>query len=562
MADGRGQSQHPDLTDAVQALERRVARLEAQLALATASPTAEAPIATAAPMGEATELSERDFEFEVGQNWLASVGILVLASGVGFTLLLPFPGVPSWLPSAAGGLIAVALAALAARWHQTFALVAGYFRGAAMALCYCAVLRLFFFGAEHALSLQTAAGEALLIAVAAANVAGAVYRRSAWLMAIALVTGFVTLVAIGAPWTVMGGLALLLTAGAWAVVSYEWPWLQLLLIPAGYVTFLLWLVNRPWQGRAVALQSRPVAGAVALLLYALINAAASYRRRTPDGEDAATILSALLNCGIGYGTFLLATSTAPAGLFGSAHAAAAAVFLGIGLAFWQSETSRVSTFLYAMTGYLALSVALARLVSAPNLFIWLSGESLLVVATALWFRSKMIVLGNFFIYVAIVLAYVLVAQRETGISIGLGIVALLTARILGWQAQRLELKTEMMRNAYLISAFVVFPYALYHLVPRAWVPVSWVAMAVAYYGMNLVVRSPKYRWMGHFTLLLTALYTIVVGIFQLAPAYRIASFLVLGTVLLVVSLIFTMVRARRREASAAPPKSPVGVSPV
>ncbi len=64
--------------------------------------------------------------------------------------------------------------------------------------------------------------------------------------------------------------------------------------------------------------------------------------------------------------------------------------------------------------------------------------------------------------------------------------------------------------------------------------------------MNLVVRSPKYRWMGHLTLLFTALYVIVIGIFQLAPAYRIASFLVLGTVLLVVSLIFTWVRARKR----------------
>jgi hypothetical protein len=104
----------------------------------------------------------------------------------------------------------------------------------------------------------------------------------------------------------------------------------------------------------------------------------------------------------------------------------------------------------------------------------------------------------------------------------------------------------MMRNAYLGSAFIVFPYSLYHLVPRAFVSVAWVGVAVAYYLMNLIVRSPKYRWMGHLTLLLTALYMIVVGIFQLAPALRIASFLILGTVLMVVSLLFTMARARRR----------------
>ena len=48
------------------------------------------------------------------------------------------------------------------------------------------------------------------------------------------------------------------------------------------------------------------------------------------------------------------------------------------------------------------------------------------------------------------------------------------------------------------------------------------------------------------TLLLTLLYVLVVGLTQLSPTYRIISFLVLGTVLLVVSLIFTQVRARRK----------------
>ncbi len=110
-----------------------------------------------------------------------------------------------------------------------------------------------------------------------------------------------------------------------------------------------------------------------------------------------------------------------------------------------------------MTGYFALSVAIARLVPVPDCFIWLSGESLLVVATALWFRSKLIVVGNFFIFVAIVVAYMAVATSESGISIGFGVVALLTARILRWQQERLELKTEMMRNAYLASAFVGLP---------------------------------------------------------------------------------------------------------
>ena len=131
-----------------------------------------------------------------------------------------------------------------------------------------------------------------------------------------------------------------------------------------------------------------------------------------------------------------------------------------------------------------------------------------------------------------------------------GVVALVTARLLNWQRDRLELKTELMRNAYLVSALVVLPYALYHLVPGAYVGFAWVGVALFYYGMNLIVRNPKYRWMGHATLLFTAFYLGIVGINRLGPLHRILSFLFLGTVLLIVSLIFTRARSRNQSAVA------------
>ncbi|MBA4071957.1 MAG: hypothetical protein C0497_09010 [Gemmatimonas sp.] len=543
MTDGRVHVSDPALAETLRSIEWRLARLEARLELAP--PDGASDHEAGSPDQGA---GEQDLEFVVGQNWLASVGVLVLTCGVGFALLLPLAGLPPFVPSLAGGAVALVLLALAFRWHTTFALVAGYFRGAGMALLYFSVLRLFFFGAEHVLSVESMAGRLLLVAIVAANIAIALHRQAAWLAALALLTGFVSVVAIGTPGVVFVGVTVLLAIGAWAAVTRGWPWLQLLLIPAGYTAHLLWLINRPWQGRAVELASRPVAGAYVVLAFVLINAMASLRRRDRDEESLATILAVLLNCGMGYLLFVLATMGGAPARFGPAHLAAAAVFLGLAIAFWKHVRSQITTFFYAMTAYLALSIALAKLVPVPELFIWLSAESLLVVATALWFRSKLIVVGNFFVFLGIVVAYMVVAaSAESGISIGLGVVALLTARILRWQQERLDLRTELMRNAYLASGFVIFPYATYHLVANAWVPVSWVGVAVAYYVMNLVVRSPKYRWMGHLTLLLTAFYMIVVGIFQLGPAYRIASFLLLGTVLLIVSLIFTMVRARRRE---------------
>jgi uncharacterized membrane protein len=129
----------------------------------------------------------------------------------------------------------------------------------------------------------------------------------------------------------------------------------------------------------------------------------------------------------------------------------------------------------------------------------------------------------------------------------------MSARILNWNKDRLELKTELMRNAYLTGALLVFPYALYHLVPGRYVALAWVGVALGYYVWSLVAKNRKYRWMGHATLLLTTGYVAVVGTRGLEPVYRIVSFLVLGTVLLIVSLSFTRWQSRARAKSAEPP---------
>jgi uncharacterized membrane protein len=113
-----------------------------------------------------------------------------------------------------------------------------------------------------------------------------------------------------------------------------------------------------------------------------------------------------------------------------------------------------------------------------------------------------------------------------------------------------------MRNAYLVGAWLVFPYALYHLVSGKYVGLAWVGLALSYYALNWIVQNQKYRWMGHATLLLTLCYVVVVGTSRFEPVYRVLSFLVLGTVLLIVSLVFTRLRKR---AVAATERSTLNV---
>jgi uncharacterized membrane protein len=110
-----------------------------------------------------------------------------------------------------------------------------------------------------------------------------------------------------------------------------------------------------------------------------------------------------------------------------------------------------------------------------------------------------------------------------------------------------------MRNGYLAAVFFVFPYSLCHLVPRKSVGLAWVGLALGYYLLSMVLKNRKYRWMGHATLLLATCYVAAVGTRSFEPVYRILSFLVLGTVLLIVSLSYTRLQSRQRAKPLDPP---------
>jgi hypothetical protein len=527
-------------------LEARIARLEMHAGFAAVVAPA-APVVPPAPVEMAAitaAATEDELEFEVGQNWFAKVGIVVLTLGAGFTVSLPYANLPAGTPSLIGFILAAGLFGLA-RWSRdSFEQLSGYFRGVAMTLLYFATLRLYFFGPQPLLSTGSLGGRALLVLVVAVNLVLAWRRRSPWLVGLALAMGYATAIAVGAAGFALPAMVLLSALVVTGALRGKWPGLILAGIPLVYATYFLWSAGNPLLGHPFHFVDHPAVAPGFLLAVVLLLAAGALLRANRSEEDGLTNAGSALNCALGYGVLLLHTAAALGPVFTATHLAASIVFLGIAVAFWVREHSRVSTFLYAMTGYMALSMAILKATVAPEVFVWLSVQSMVVVATAIWFRSRFIVVANFLIYVMIVLGYVFVAQRETGISLGFGLVALGSARILNWKRDRLELKTELMRNAYLLVAFVVFPYAFYHLVPGRYVGLAWVGLALFYYAMNLIVRNQKFRWMGHATLLLTSLYIVVVGTSSFGPVYRVLSFLALGTVMLVVSLVFTRLRKR------------------
>ncbi len=529
-------SPSPDPDDRVAQIEARLARIESYLRLA--EPSAQA--AAADPPRPATA---GDLEASLGRDGFAKAGITGLGLGIAFTLSLPFAGLPHIVPSLAGYLLAGAFLLLGRFWRKRSPSVAGYILASAMALGYFSTLRLCFFGSGHCLPAGGMAAAALLTAASALAIAFALRLRSPWILCLALLLGHATALAVGFPWFAPIALVVLAFVAVRAGLSRGQSAPIAAATALCYATYLAWAFNNPFLGRPLELISPATLAPEALLACTAILLLGFIGRSRGQGGDAAVNMGTFFAVLGGYGLFLLHSLADLNGTFVAHQLAASATFLGLAvLAFRRS--SGIAVFLCSMTGYLALTAAIVRAAPAPEVFAWLSVQSLVVVATAIWFRSRFIVLANFGIYLAILAAYVALARGGHVISIGFGVVALATARLLAWKRDRLELKTERMRNAYLVAAFLVFPYALYRLVPGAWVGLAWTLAAIVYYLIGAALGSVKYRWMGHATLLLTAGYLVVVGISRLEPVFRNLSFLILGAVLLTVSLLFSRIRRR------------------
>ncbi len=522
-------------------LESRISRIEARLGIEN-EPGESTPVSDTT---DRAEESEEALEVQVGENWFAKVGIVVLALGVVFLLTFPYQNLPSFAPSAIGYILVATLLILSRYWSDSFQQVSKYLLGGGLLLLYFTTLRLSRFSPEPVVA-SAFAELVLLIIVVCVNLVVSVRRNSPYLTGLNLTLGFLTALAVsGSTYTLI-----VTTAACFAAASFgvrkRWPWILTLGILLSYLTHLLWAMNNPVFGNPMQQIPIPEFSLLFILVYAAAFAGASLWSASPEKEELVAVVNACLN---GFTSFLLLALlswTVSRSSFAWWDLAASGLYLFFAIAYWVRTRSRYATFIYAMLGYAALSAAIADLSATPDVFVWLCWQSILVLTTAVWFRSRFIVVANFFIYLAIFAAYLFMAGTVGTISISFGIVALLSARILNWRKDRLELKTELMRNAYLACALFVLPYALYHVLPGQYVSVSWLGLALFYYlASKFLHNNRKYRWMALLTTVLTVLYVFVIDLVGIDPTVRIVSFLLLGTALLAISMIYSR---RRRKA--------------
>jgi hypothetical protein len=262
-------------------------------------------------------------------------------------------------------------------------------------------------------------------------------------------------------------------------------------------------------------------------------------RKPDDAFPESLILSTLLLAGITYSALLLAivfihlpTAYVPLFIAISVYCVAYSVVLKL------YSPWKYSPALYALFGFVAISVSVFGIYHFPDAFLLLICQSFLVLALALWYRSYIITLMNTFLMVTLVILYYYLSGSLQIVNFSIPVIAFLSARIINWQKERLHITTDFIRNLYLFTLFFSMLYATYKGLPGQYITVSWLLIAGIYFALSVYVKSYKYRWMAMGNLLVAAFYLFLVDLAKIDLIYRILIFLAFAITAIVISTYY------------------------
>jgi uncharacterized membrane protein len=166
---------------------------------------------------------------------------------------------------------------------------------------------------------------------------------------------------------------------------------------------------------------------------------------------------------------------------------------------------------------------------------------------ALWFRSKVIVVMNTFLFLILLIVYLSTAHSLNSANFAFALVSLVTARTVNWQKARLEIKTELLRNTNLLMGFFMMLYALFRAVPQNYVTLSWAIAAGLYFLLSFAMKNIKYRYLALGTLAATVLHLFIMDMARVEILYRVIAFLFVAMVSIALSMYYTRRRKRKAE---------------
>lgn len=485
-------------------------------------------------------------ESNLGEYGLAWLGNIVLFFAIVFLWQYFNNAGKPFISLIVGGISVAGVFIMSYYFRRSYTYLSFMFNLFAYIILFYIILRLHFYNDKPLLTNQVFATILLLIVVGVQLFIA--FQKQSQLLAgqaftMAMITAFVTdhthpffLIAI-----VTNALVLYLF---W---KYNWWKVMIFILCISYFIILIWLLSNP-----VSLVKTPgdLTYHFSFIYFSIITIIYSFAAfRKPDNSyPEKVILSTLLLAGTAYSTLLLSivfihfpTSYVPLFIAISIACIAYSVILKL------YSPWKYSPALFALFGFVAISVTIYGIYQFPDAFLLLICQSFLVLALALWYRSYIITLMNTFLMVTLVLVYYNLSGTLQAVNFIIPLVAFLSARIINWQKKRLNIKTEFIRNIYLFILFLTLLYATYDGLPGQYITLSWLVIAGIYFGLSIYVKSIKYRWMAMGNLLVAAFYLFIVDLAKIDLIYRILIFLAFAVTTIVISTFYVKKLKNREE---------------
>jgi hypothetical protein len=529
------------LQQRIQELEQRVSHLEAGNATREPAPF----IRITADPGEEDEAVTRirkehhgSVESRIGEYGMAWMGNIVLLFGILF--LTQFLRIKEQeLLSLVLGIASVAAVYVAGYFtRSSFPYLSRLFGFNGHILLFMIAMQVYLLPGNR-LTDNALIGEGIVIAVIAAMLYLAYRRESQVLSVITWIMAAAAAIASNQTHLMLS----LMVAVAWSAVylTYRFNWWTSLIISVVlvYFTFLIWILGDPFVTHQAGVISSHQFSFIYLFACAMAYTFLTLLPRSDRFKEGVLDTAILLN-GLGFSTLLTISVLAffPENyflLFG-VIAASCMVF-----AVWlrsRGSWERI-TALYAIYGFIALSICVAGAFGFPDAFLALALQSLLVVSVALWFRSRFMVVMNTLLLIGLLITYLALPGNENPINFTFALVALVTARVLNWKKKRLEIRTELIRNTYLITGASMLLFSLHEAIPAHFISLSWVLSAVVFFLLSLSLHNIKYRWLAIGTMIVTVFYVFIVDLKSISLGYRIVALMLISVISLGISIFYS-----------------------
>jgi hypothetical protein len=477
------------------------------------------------------------FETKLGEYGLAWLGNIVLFFAIAL-LWQYFNDAGQPLLSLIIGATSVAAIFLMSHYfRKSFTYLSFMFNLFGFIILYYILLRLHYYNNKPFLTNEVVA-IALLILVIGVQLFFAVKKHSQLLAGLAFTLAMFT--AFVCNQTFAFYLISVVTAGIvlYSFWKFYWWKTMIFIICISFFINLIWLLKNP-----VSLLKTPgdLTYHYSFIYFSIITALYSLvvflkpNKAYPDS----TILSTILLAGTTYSALLLALIFIH---FPNAYvpffAAISIYCIAYSIILKFFSPWKYSPALYALFGFVAISVTIYGTYQFPDSFLLLIYQSFLVLALALWYRSQIITLMNTFLLVSLVILYYNLSGNLQAVNFSIPVIAFLSARITKWQSERLNIKTDFIRNIYLFTLFISLLYATYKGLPGQYITISWLCIAGVYFGLSIIIKSIKYRWMAMANLLVSAFYLFLVDLAKIDLIFRILAFLVFAIISIVISTYY------------------------